>query len=237
MVTERGTLPPIHEIWTKAGPIETSIPETELRTIEERRQASIAEPGALGLFGFAVGTTVIAFVISGITPATSAVAAVPVLLVFAGIGQFIAGLFALAKGNTFAATAFGAYGANNTLVATFFWMMQGGLIPNTSSNRLLLAVSLLCFGYISLVLMIAAVRLNSVYVSIVAALVPGYTLAAFPWFGGSTAVGHWGGYFLFLAAALAFYAGSALVINSTHEQPLLAMGSARNGHTKARPTR
>lgn len=224
MVTEHPMPRLTHEIWTKAGPIESSIPETEIRTIEERHQASLGEPGALALFGFAVGTTVVAFVISGIVPNTASIAAVPVLLVFAGIGQFIGGLFALAKGNTFAATAFGSYGANNVLVAMFLWMMQGGLIADTAPNRLMLAVSLLCFGYISLVLTIAAMRLNPTYTAIVGALIPGYTLAAFPWFGGSAAVGHWGGYFLFLAAALAFYAGSALVINSTHEQPVLSLG-------------
>jgi uncharacterized protein len=229
MVRETSSLRPMQEIWTKAGPIESSIPEIELRTIEERHQAALGEPGALGLFGFAVGTTIVAFIISGIAPTSSLIAAVPVLLVFAGIGQFIAGLFALAKGNTFAATAFGSYGANNTLVAMFLWMMHGGLIADSTSNRLMMAVGLLCFGYISLILTVAALRVNPTFVAIVASLVPGYTLAAFPWFGGSAVLGHWGGYFLFLASAFAFYAASALVINSTYERPVLALGHARNG--------
>lgn len=228
MVTTTPSTRSVHEIWTKAGPIESSIPPAELRLMEEQRQIAFGEPAPLGLFGFAVGTTVVAFVVSGIAPTSALMAAVPALLVFAGIGQFIASLFELAKGNTFAATAFGAFGANNVLVATFVWMMHGGLIADTGPEKLLLGVGLLCFGYISLALTIAARRINPTYTAIVASLIPGYTLAAFPWFGGSTAVGHWGGYFLFLASALAFYAATAVVVNSTHERTVISMGHAKN---------
>lgn len=224
MVTEVNGSARTHEFWTKAGPIASSLPELEIRTIEERHQAELGEPAALGLFGFATGTTVVAFVISGIVPSTSLIAAVPVLLIFAGIGQFVAGLYALMKGNTFAATAFGSFGANNVVVAAFAWMMQGGLIPDSPANRLLMAIGLLCFGYISLMLALAAMRVNPTFTLVVAALVPGYTLAAFPWFGGSAVVGTIGGIFLFIAAALAFYAASAVVINSTFERAVLPLG-------------
>ncbi|HTX03522.1 MAG TPA: acetate uptake transporter [Candidatus Acidoferrales bacterium] len=215
----------LHEIWTKAGPVDVAAAgDGELRRIEERRQVEVGEPGAMGLFGFAVGTLVIAFVLSGITPMSSMTAALPAVLVFAGVGQFIAGLIAFAKGNTFAGTAFCSYGANNTLVSAFILGQKMGLIGATPADSHLLGVGLLCFGYISLILAIAATRLNATFVAILLALVPGYVLAAIPDLGGSATIGNIGGYFLILAAGLAFYGASALVINSTHERNVLNMG-------------
>lgn len=219
----------LREIWTKAGPVESqSLTAGELRSIEERNQVTIGDPAPLGLFGFSVGTIVIGFVISGIVPQGSFIASVPSVLLFAGVGQFIAGLFALAKGNTFAATAFGSYGANNVLVAAFIAMQTLNLIPKANpDNSLLLGVGLLCMGYISMVLGFAAMKINPVYVAMVWALVPGYVLPGLQYMGFSPVVGHVGGCFLFLAALLAFYAGTAIVINSTHERNVLTLGSFR----------
>ncbi|HTX02568.1 MAG TPA: acetate uptake transporter [Candidatus Acidoferrales bacterium] len=218
----------LSEIWTKAGPVESpSLSAGELRTIEERHQVVIADPAPLGLFGFGLGTIVVGFVLSGILPSSSLTASVPSLLVFAGFGQFVAGLFALAKGNTFAATAFGSYGANNILVAAFVWMQSAGIIPMSSDNSIMLGIGLLCMGYISMVLGFAAMKINPTYVAIVWALVPGYVLPGLQDLGLSPALGHIGGYFLFLAALLALFAGTAVVINSTHERNIISLGSFR----------
>ncbi|HTV74768.1 MAG TPA: acetate uptake transporter [Candidatus Acidoferrales bacterium] len=219
-------LPPAHEIWTKAGPIESSaFDEMELRKIEERRQAEIGEPGALGLFGFAVGTTVLGFVISGLVAPTAVMGAVPAVLVLAGIAQFVAGLYALAKGNTFTGTFFSSYGAFYALLATFFWMERGALVGATASDGVLLGVSLFCFGYISLVMGIAAMRTNPTYVAILWSLVPAYVLTGVSSVGGPAVIGYIGGWFLFLAAICAFYGATALVINSAHERDVLALGT------------
>lgn len=216
------------EIWTKAGPISAeTYDEVELHRIEEHRSAAIGDPSALGLFGFGVGTTVIGFVISGFVPTTSMTASIPAVLVFAGVVQFIAGLFALVKGNTFAGTAFSSYGAGNVIVATYFWMNHYGLVGSTGADKLLLGIGLFCFAYISFVLGIAALHLNPTFVAIVWSLVPGYALAALPNAGGPAWVGYLGGYFLLLAALLAFYAGTAVVINSTHERDVVHLGHFR----------
>ena len=217
----------LNEIWTKAGAVESpSLSAGELRTIEERHQVLIADPAPLGLFGFGLGTIVLGFVLSGILPTTTFIAAVPAVLIFAGAAQFVAGLFGLAKGSTFAATAFGSNGANNVLVAVFLWMQATGVIsPANSDNDILLGVGLLCMGYISMVLGFAAIRMNPTYLALVWALVPGYVLPGLQFMGLSPALGHAGGYFLFLAAIIAFYAGTAVVINSTHQRNLITLGS------------
>ncbi|HLI95995.1 MAG TPA: acetate uptake transporter [Candidatus Baltobacteraceae bacterium] len=217
----------LNEIWTKAGPVESpSLTAGELHSIEERHQVVIADPAPLGLFGFGLGTIVLGFVLSGIVSTPSFIGAVPAVLIFAGGAQFVAGLFALARGNTFAATAFGSNGANNALIAVFIWMKALGVIPAANSdNDLLLGVGLLCMGYISMVLGFAAIRINPTFLALVWALVPGYVLPGLQYMGLSPALGHAGGYFLFVAALIAFYAGTAIVINSTHQRNLITLGS------------
>jgi len=219
----------LHEIWTKAGPVESpSLSAGELHSIEERHQVGIADPAPLGLFGFGLGTIVLGFVLSGILSTASIIGAVPAVLIFAGVAQFVAGLFAFPKGNTFAATWFGANGANNMLIAAFIWMQALGVIPMTNGdNDILLGVGLLCMGYISMVLGFAAIRINPTYVALVWALVPGYVLPGLQYMGLSPGFGHAGGYFLFLAALIAFYAATAVVINSTHQRNLITLGSFR----------
>jgi hypothetical protein len=215
---------PLHEQWTKAGPILSHLPEARIHDIEEISEASAAEPGPMSLFGFAVATLLVALPISGQLPLSTTLAAVPALLVFGGIGQFIGGLIAYRKGNTFAATAFCSFGANNVVVSTFFLFQAIGLFPKTSNTDLFLAIDLFCFAYIAFILFLAAFKLNGAFVLVLLALFPGYGLAAC----GNLAslppvIGQVGGWFLIVSAGLAFYAGGALALNSTYERAILPM--------------
>jgi hypothetical protein len=200
------------------------MPEERVAELQERSEASVGDPGGFSLFGFAVGTLVIAIPLSGFVPLrTGVLAALAPILVFAGIAQFIGGLVALRKGNTFAGTAFCAYGANNTLIATYYLLQAAGLFPATAGPKLVIGIELFCFAYISLVLAIAALPVNLEYVGILLALVPGFALVAVPNAGGPGEAGNIGGYFLILSAGLAFYGASALVINSTFQRRVLPL--------------
>lgn len=216
---------PTREVWTKAGPIEAVSADTvELQRVEEVHSAQIGDATPMGLFGFAVGTLLIGFVMVGFTPYSGMPAVIPALFIFAGVGQFVAGLFAFAKGNAFAGSVMSSYGANNVLVSTFIWMQNGGLIGNGHPENYLLGVELCCFAYISFAFTMAATKLNWTYAAITAALIPGYALPGIRYFGYSASLGHIGGGFLILAAVLAFYAATALVVNSTHERQVFALG-------------
>jgi succinate-acetate transporter protein len=211
------------EMWTRAGPVVSALPPQEVLRLQERAEASVGEPGAMGLFGFAVGTLLIAVPITGQLPRAATSAALPAVLVFAGIAQFVAGLVAYRKGITFAGTAFCCYGANNTLIATYYLFAATGLIGGTAADRILLGVELFCFAYISLVLAVAAAKVNVEFVLILLALIPGFGLAAVPQIGGPAGLGHLGGWFLVASAALAFYGASALVLNSAYQRTVLPL--------------
>lgn len=219
------THPPLEQ-WTQGGPVKSAIESSQIEQLETTSEARIGDAGAMGLFGFCVGTVVIAWVLSGwaAMPA-SLIAAVPALLVFAGIGQFIAGLYSFSRTHSWAGTAMCSYGANNVIVAAYIWMQAGGLVPNTHSNMLLLAVDLFCMGYISLALTIGAMRLNAVYMLTTLMLIAGYTLPAIQFLGANRELGILGGYFLLAASFFAFYAATANVVNSSWKQEVLPMFS------------
>src|SRR5674476_1255132 len=76
--------------------------------------AHFADPGPLGLAGFALTTFMLSCFNSGIAPKSAEVVVLGVALFYGGIAQLFAGMWEFAKGNTFVALAFGSYGA--------FWM-------------------------------------------------------------------------------------------------------------------
>lgn len=178
----------------------------------------------MALFGFATGTFLVGLVLAGMWPMGALLGVLPALLWFAGIGQFIAGLFALACGSTFGATAFCSFGMGNIIVASFLWMQHVGLIPTTAATTAMLGLALFCLAYIALALAIAALRTNLIYLITVALLVPGYALNAVTDVGGSPSVAHVGGWFLVAAAIGAFYAGAAVVINSQWRRAAFLLG-------------
>jgi len=216
----------LHQSWTMAGPVISHLPDAQVQQLREVSEASIGEPGAMSLWGFAVGTLLVALPISSVMPLTTSLAAVPALLVFGGLAQFIGGLVAYRKGNTFAATAFCSFGANNVVVSTFFLFQAIGTFPKDRNTNLFLAIDLFCFAYIAFILFLASFKLNASFMLTLLALFPGYGLAAC----GNIAslpvvIGQIGGWFLICSAGLAFYAGGALALNSTYERTVLPMFS------------
>lgn len=209
--------------WTQAGPVSVAMPRDDVQRLQEVQEVTVAEPAPLGLFGFAAGTIAIGYVLSGFTPLSAQVGTAPALLVFAGLAQFLAGMWGYRKGNTFAATAFCSYGANNIVVATFLLLEGGGLIPKNHGTNVTLAIEMFSFAYISLMIGTAALKLNPVFVSILWTLVPGFALSGLGLIGEPKIVGHIGGYWLIASAVLAFYAAGALVVNSVFQRTVLPL--------------
>jgi succinate-acetate transporter protein len=230
--------PRLHQQWTKAGPVISHLPDLRVQELQEVSEASVGEPGPMSLFGFAVATLLVAIPISGQLPLGTIMASVPALLVFGGIGQFIGGMVAYRKGNTFAATAFCSFGANNVVVSTYFLFQAIGVFPKTHDTMLFLAIDLFCFAYIAFVLFLASFKLNLAFSAVLLALFPGYGLAAVGNISTMPAVfGEIGGWFLIAAAGLAFYSGAALALNSTYERVVLPMFAVFGpGHERTRRT-
>jgi succinate-acetate transporter protein len=216
-----------HENWTKAGPVVSRLPEEEIESLEDRAVATVADPAPLGLWGFATGTWVVGTVLAGVFPVSALTATIPVLVVFAGLAQFIAGLFAFRRANMLAATAFCSFGAFNVLTGMFFAMQARGILQATGDPMVLQGFILVSFGFIALALTIAALPTNAGLVITLGLLAVGYTLSGIPHLtgaGSKSLIAELGGWFLVGSAFFAYYTGMALVVNSSWHRTVLPIG-------------
>ncbi len=219
-----------HESWTKGGGVVSHLDDTEISRLEERAAVTVANSSTLGLWGFATGTWMTGTIIAGVFPTSAFTAVIPVLLVFAGLTQFIAGLYAFRRANVLAATAFCSFGAFNVATAMFFAMQAANTLGTSGPPIVLQGFLLESFGLIAFALTIAALRTNAALVLTLGTLTVGYVLAGIPNLADAVGQPGWmvvqalGGWFLVASAALAFYTGMALVVNSTWHRTLLPLG-------------
>lgn len=217
-----------HENWTKSGPVVSRLPEEEIESLEDRAVATIADPAPLGLWGFATGTWIVGTVLAGVFPVSALTATIPLLVVFAGLAQFIAGLFAFRRANMLAATAFCSFGSFYALTGTFLAMQARGVLPTTGDPMVLQGFVLLSFGFIALALTIAALSTNAALVITLGLLAVGYVLSGIPSLpggaGSTSLIAKLGGWFLVGSAFFAYYTGMALVVNSSWHRTVLPIG-------------
>ena len=86
----------------------------------ERSGWTPADPGPLGLAGFALTTFVLSMFNSGLVSKAGEPVVLGLALAYGGIAQFAAGMWEFRTGNTFGAVAFTSYGA--------FWVSFWALI-------------------------------------------------------------------------------------------------------------
>jgi succinate-acetate transporter protein len=217
----------MHEYWTAAGPIRTPLPPEAIAQDEARTAASVGEPAVFGLFGFGAATfTLSAVNVGWFAPATALFAMVPVI-VFGGVVQFLAGMWALRKGDTHGAAAFSSFGGFNVAYGLYVLLQQAGLIVGPSAGTGVVGVFLICLGFIAGVLALAALWRNLALVAVLGTLMATYVFLGIGMIAsGSTLMIHIGGWAGLVSSVLALYTGSAIVINSTSERAVLPLGPA-----------
>ncbi|HLV98388.1 MAG TPA: acetate uptake transporter [Ktedonobacterales bacterium] len=220
------------EYWTRAGLVRGPLAQQDAAALGASAQASIADPVALGLAGFASTRFTISTVYAGwfqFSPANLAVV-IPVALIFGGAASFLAGMWAFRRGNALAATTFATFGAFNASWAVLLWMMLVGLVPQVARGGNAGAVDgvfVLTFSLISLYLGLAALGQNPGLAAVL------LTMALTHAFLGAWAIvpqATWlrvaGGYCGIVTAALAFLMSAALVINSAYGRELIPLPKA-----------
>lgn len=205
------------EVWTTSGTVRGPLARRDLAELAGRGQAAIADPLPLGLAGFASATFVISSVLAGWFRLSDVVVAIPVALVFGGIVQFIAGMWAFRRGNVLAATAFSSFGAFNTAWALLEWLTLARVLPNTAQGdpSIVTGVFILTFALIALYLAIAALGENTLVAAILFILFITYLADGIgTWIGGNNFILGIGGYAGMITSLLAFYLSGAIVVNS-----------------------
>ena len=183
--------------------------------------ASIADPAPLGLAAFALTTFVLSCVNSGLLDTTVEPVVFGLALAYGGIGQFAAGIWEFAKGNTFGATAFCSYGA----FWISFWYLTGhtDLSGAASENDLgnAIGVYLLAWGIFTLYMTVAASRVSGAVLAVFALLTLTFFLLAIGEIAASDGWTKFGGWVGLATALAAWYASFAGVTNFTFKREVL----------------
>ena len=184
----------------------------------------VADPGPLGLAGFAMTTFMLSLFNIGLwkfggKAGSSLDGAISLAFIYGGVAQFAAGMWEFARKNTFGALAFTSYGAF-WIGIYFFINFQGGLAVKGA-----LGVYLLAWTIFTLYMTIAAIKTNYAILSVfVVLLVTFIFLTIGNWNGGNANMVKIGGWLGIATAILAWYTSAAGVINDTFGKVVLPVG-------------
>ena len=185
--------------------------------------AHIADPGPLGLAGFALTTFVLSTVNSGIVPQSLVGGALGLALAYGGLAQFAAGIWEFAKGNTFGATAFCSYGG---FWISFWWLAEHDLAGLGADGHKVVGVYLLAWGIFTLYMTVAAMRVNLAVLTVFVLLTITFFVLSIAWFDNVSSSGlKIGGYLGLLTALAAWYTSFAGVTAFTWGRQVLPVGS------------
>ncbi len=180
---------------------------------------TVADPGPLGLAGFAMTTFCLSAANANLWHGGGASAALALALVYGGIAQFAAGMWEFHRRNTFGALAFTSFGA--------FWIGFYVLlkIPAIAPGTDTIAVYLLAWTIFTLYMTVAAMRVSmAVFLVFLALSVTFILLTIGNWGAGHADIVKAGGWTGLATAAFAWYASAAGVINDTHKRVVLPVG-------------
>ncbi len=183
--------------------------------------AEIADPGPLGLFGFALTTFVLSAVNAGWYDAATTPIVVGLALFYGGLAQMTAGMWEFKKGNTFGATAFTSYAGFWISLAAFL-VLQGHIftIPAAQVHPAL-GLFLLGWTIFTGLMMLASFRTNGALVVTFVLLFVTFAFLTIGELGSSTTWHQIGGWTGVATAIAAWYTGLAGVLRSTFKRQIL----------------
>jgi uncharacterized protein len=206
-------------------PGQATPPAVETVPAPIHRESPIADPGPLGLAGFALTTFVLSLFNSGLLDGKLEAVVLPLALVYGGGVQLLAGMWEFKKNNTFGALAFSSYGA--------FWIAFVGYVkfiaptlPPADAHTAT-GVFLLSWTIFTAYMLLASVKTNAVLTTIFAALTVTFALLTLGAFTTTTSFTHLGGWLGLAVAGLAWYLSAAGVTNETWGRTVLPVFPAR----------
>jgi uncharacterized protein len=178
-----------------------------------------ADPGPLGLAGFALTTFILSMFNSGLVSKAGEPVVLGVALAYGGIAQLLAGMWEFRTGNTFGAVAFTSFGAfwiSFWALVTFF----AGEIPAAHVGAAL-GLYLIAWGIFTLYMLVASLRTTAAIALVFFLLTITFFLLGIGNANESEGLIEAGGWFGLATAAAAWYASFAAVTNSTFGRTVL----------------
>ena len=178
-----------------------------------------ADPGPLGLAGFAMTTFVLSMFNAQLVGSGGEPVVLGLALASGGLAQLLAGMWEFRTGNTFGAVAFTSFGA--------FWLSFAVLVavfaPQIPAANIGPAVGLYLWAWaiFTTYMFIASLRTTAAVSLVFLLLSVTFILLAAGNSGDNTDVIKWGGYLGLATAVAAWYASFAAVVNSTFKRTIL----------------
>jgi succinate-acetate transporter protein len=208
-------------------PMPPDTAEREMSTAPGGFGARLADPGPLGLAGFAGTTFFLSVVNTNMLGVSVQTVVLGLALFYGGIVQLLAGMWEFVKGNTFGAVAFASFGA----FWMSFWYLLNHLPANAPAKDVYHGVGLylLVWTIFTAYMTIAAVRTSGAILAVFAALTLTFLALTVGWLSysksdfaaNSSTWIHIGGWLGIVTAILAWYASFAAVTNSTFKRVVL----------------
>lgn len=199
--------------------------------VMEIRESSIADPGALGLAGFAFTTFILSMSNAQLIPVALGALFVPGALFYGGLAQVLAGMWEFKKNNVFGATAFTSYGAFWLVLAATDILGVLKILDLGSSEATGLGLILIGYTVFTFYMWIGTFRLNNALLSVFTFLLIALICLDLANFGIISSVP--GGYFGLITAACAWYTSAAIVLNTIYGRPILPTGSRQKNILKS----
>jgi uncharacterized protein len=178
-----------------------------------------ADPGPLGLAGFAMTTFVLSMFNAKLVSSGGEPVVLGLALAYGGIAQLLAGMWEFRTGNTFGAVAFSSYGA----FWISFWALVTFYAPKIPAADAGHAVGLYLWAWaiFTTYMFVASLRTTGAVALVFFLLSITFMLLGAGNSGGHENVIKWGGYVGLLTAVAAWYASFAVVTNSTFGRTVL----------------
>jgi uncharacterized protein len=181
----------------------------------------IADPGPLGLAGFAGTTFFLSVVNTNLLPAGVTAGVLGLAFFYGGLAQLLAGMWEFTKGNTFGAVAFSSYGA--------FWLSYWYLVTSAAKDlsgseadvRHAIATYLLVWTIFTGYMFIASLRTTGAIAAVFFFLFLTFLFLAIADYAGSSGITKFGGWLGLITAVLAWYASFAAVTNFTFKRTVM----------------
>ena len=180
-----------------------------------------ANPGPLGLLGFGMTTVLLNLHNAGLLPLSIAIVAMGVAL--GGLAQIIAGIFELKNGNTFAGTAFTAYGL-------FWWSLvliwvnpfaQAGI---EAASKVAMGYYLLLWGIFTAFMFIGTLKHNRATQVVFGSLTILFFLLAAGDFAGNHTITMIAGFEGIFCGLSAIYSAAGQILNAEYGKSVLPLG-------------
>lgn len=178
----------------------------------------IADPGPLGLAGFAMTTFCLSSANANIWHGGGVAAALALAMFYGGLVQLLAGMWEFIRKNTFGAVAFSSYGA--------FWLAFYAIVKfNLGAGTDTVGIFLLGWTIFTFYMMLASIKTSGAVLTVFILLFITFVLLTIgAWGAGHASMTHAGGWVGLATALAAWYASAAGVINETHGKVILPTG-------------